>query len=52
MTVQELIDMMEKLNKNHEVVATDIYGEGTFKITSVVYGGGEWRVELTGEELS
>ena len=48
MTVQELIDLLFKTgNLNADVTATDIYGEVTFEITSLVLNND--GVELTGE---
>ena len=50
MTVLELYKLIKDLSPNAEVFATDLYGEGTFKITGLIYNNDE--VELTGEELS
>ena len=49
MTVQQLIIMLVKLpNLSAPVVASDIYNEGTFTISGMIYN--EDGVELTGEE--
>ena len=47
MTVKELIEMLEKVEPDAEVTAGDIYGEGEFPVTGMVYN--QESVELTGE---
>lgn len=37
MTVKQLIDRLSKVNPEVSVVASDIYGEGTFDIGGMVY---------------
>ena len=48
MTVAELIDMLKAAHPEAKVVATDLYGESTFVVNSMVYNLNE--VELTGEK--
>ena len=49
MTVLELINMLQTsgTNVDAKVVATDLYNEGTFPITGMIYNSNE--IELTGE---
>lgn len=49
MTVKQLIDMLQRANPDADVVASDIYGEGTFGITGMVFGTD--TVDLTGEDM-
>lgn len=50
MRVRELIAMLKEVDEEAEVVAVDVYGEGRFPITGMVYGGDVDEVELSGEE--
>ena len=49
MTVKELIEMLRAANPNALVKAIDIYDEGTFLVTGMVYNMDS--IELTGESL-
>ena len=50
MTVRELITMLMKVNMDAVVTASDIYDDGTFSITGMVFN--EAGVDLTGEDAS
>ncbi len=47
MIVRELLEMLSNVNLDAEVTASDVYGEGTFVITGMLYAGA--HVDLTGE---
>lgn len=47
MTVKELIDMLSEANPDAKVTACDLYSEGEFNITGMIYN--DDGVELTGE---
>ncbi len=51
MTVLELINMLQTpgTNVDAKVVAIDLYNEGTFPITGMIYNLHGDTVELTGE---
>ena len=47
MTVKEVIEMLGKADPEAEVHAADIYGEGIFPITGMVYDAEHF--DMTGE---